>query len=115
MTFQKFKKLTITQSDVTDPADVMRVINNLQDNITTVISPMAVKSHNDSTVLTSISLLVGQNNIINHTLGRQLAGWKIVRKRAQADIWDNQDSNTSPNLTLWLSTSADVTIDIEVF
>jgi hypothetical protein len=115
MTFQRVKKLTLTPSDLGNPSDILRVINGLQSNIDDAITPMAFKSQNDSTILANVTLTQGINNIVNHTLGRQLAGWQIVRKRAQADIWDSQDSNTNPALTLLLNTSADVVVDILVF
>lgn len=67
-----------------------------------------------STILQKVSLHAGPNTI-NHLLSRNLQGWRIVRQRAQASIYDTQDSNPSPNLTLILVSSATVEVDIEVF
>jgi len=97
-----------------DSKNTLRVINQLQDNIKTTTDPLTVNIQNDSTILTSISLATG-SNIINHTLGRTLSGYNIVRQRALANIYDNQDHNKSPNLTLILISSAPVVIDLEVF
>lgn len=115
MAFQKLKKLTIIAADLLKPADLMRVINNLQDNVATALNPLVAKFQNDSTILPNVSLVSGQVNTINHTLGRQLAGWKIVRQRGPASISDVQDSNKQSNLTLLLVTSANVVVDLEVF
>lgn len=65
-------------------------------------------------ILSKVVLTTGDNKI-NHLLGRKLIGWRIVRQRASATIYDKQDSNQSPNLTLVLNSSANVTVDLEVF
>lgn len=59
--------------------------------------------------------LVSGDNTINHKLGRKLQGWLIVRKRAAADIYDKQDNNTMPDLTLVLNASTAVVVDIYCF
>lgn len=98
-----------------EPENILRVINTLQGNIEDSLTPLLSKTQNDSTVLTNITLSSTTTNVINHTLGRTLTGWKVVRQRAQASIWDSQDSNTSPGLTLLLNTTANVVVDLEVF
>lgn len=67
-----------------------------------------------SSILKSVSLASGSNTI-NHQLGRALTGWRIVRQRASATIYDTQDSNSYPDLTLLLTASGAVVVDIEVF
>lgn len=59
--------------------------------------------------------LVNGSTVINHRLGRKLQGWIVVRQRAAASIYDTQDSNPSPNLTLTLVSDAVVSVDIYVF
>lgn len=54
-------------------------------------------------------------NVINHKLGRVLQGWRTTRVRAAATFYDQQDTNSTPQLTLVLVSTAPVTIDIEVF
>ena len=48
-------------------------------------------------------------------LQRPLQGWYIVRQRALASIYDTQDSNQNPSLTLNLTSNAVVSVDIAVF
>lgn len=79
-----------------------------------VLNPILIKPQNSSSILQSVSLVTGAN-VINHKLGQPLQGWNIVRQRAAASIYDEQDSNPRPNLTLVLVSSADVSVDIEVF
>ena len=112
--FKAFKKLFITKNDIEESTDLLRIINQLQSNIETSLAPLTSNIQNDSTLLTNISLTTGLNKI-NHLLNRQLSGWKIIRQRGAASIYDTQDSNLSPQLTLWLNTSANVIVDIEVF
>lgn len=128
--FKQFKKLFISTpdppnsfSDVSESmSDVVRGVNTLQNNISDAFIPIIAKSQNDSNILTNITLLPpsslpsGHNyNIINHGLGKTLSGWKIVRKRAASDIYDVQDNNNQPSLTLWLVSSQKVVVDLEVF
>lgn len=78
------------------------------------IDPLIANTSNNASILKSIRLVVG-DNIINHRLGKTLTGWRIVRKRANANIYDKQDTNQMPDLTLVLNSDAIVTIDVEVF
>lgn len=79
------------------------------------LDPILAKESNLPVFLVNVSLKAGIDNVINHKLGRKLTGWKITRQRQSAIIYDNQDSNQKPDLTLILLTNADVSIDLEVF
>ena len=52
---------------------------------------------------------------LQHGLGRKLLGWTLVRMRADARVWDLQDSNQTPDKTLVLKASAPATVDLWVF
>jgi len=78
------------------------------------IDPIIANPSNSSIILKNISLAIGDNTI-NHKLGHNLTGWKIVRLRAASSIYDKQDSNQTPALTLILNSSAACVADIEVF
>ncbi len=112
--FKSFSKLILSLSDVSDKENILRVINQLQTNILASLNTLTSKIQNDSEVLTNIELTIG-TNIINHKLNRRLAGWKVIRQRGSANIHDAQDANKSDRLTLHLVSSADVTVDLEVF
>ncbi len=88
----------------------------MQNSWAAVINPIINNPSNQAIILKQVVLLAASNpNVVNHRLGRNLQGWRLVRVRSQATIWDSQDSNQTPNLTLNLKTSADVTVDLEVF
>lgn len=91
------------------------LINRIQDNIKLVVDPVATLETNSGLILPSVSLVSGANSI-NHTLGRNLLGWYVVRQRNVASsFYDTQDSNTSPSITLNLHSSAAVVVDLFVF
>lgn len=72
-------------------------------------SPMARPVH-----LKNVSLAAGSNTV-NHRLGRKLVGWISTRLRANVTVYDTQDSNPNPQLTLTLEASGPVVIDLVVF
>ena len=78
------------------------------------INPVINQPWNSGVLLKSIALVSGSNTI-NHKLGRILQGWVIVRQRSAATVYDTQDTNTMPALTLKLTASANVTVDLLVF
>src|ERR1035438_7179512 len=83
----------------------------VQRNLVRVLQPVFNTPTLGGNLLIGQTLSVGANSI-NHGLGRNLNGWQIVRQRAQANIWDSQDANKTPNLTLALNSSAAVVVDL---
>lgn len=79
-----------------------------------VINPILASPIVNGLQLDNIVLTIG-DNVINHKLGRKLQGWIIVRKNAQAGIFDTQDVNQMPQLTLNLTSDADVTVSLWVY
>lgn len=86
----------------------------MQTNWAQQINPVLALPTNKGLLLQSVSLTTG-DNVIDHKLGRKLQGWQIVRQRASAALYDKQDANQMPALTLVLNTSANVTVDLFVF
>ncbi len=86
----------------------------VQQNLVRTLNPIFNTPTLAGNLLTNVALVTGLNSI-NHGLGRNLNGWEIVRQRALANLWDSQDSNKTPTLTLTLNSSADVVVDIYVF
>lgn len=89
-------------------------LNLLQTTWAKQLDPLLRLPLNQSLLLKNVPLAVGAN-VVNHLLGRKLQGWTVVRLRAAAAIYDTQDSNPIPNLTLNLSSSAAVVVDLLVF
>ena len=78
------------------------------------LDPIIANPTVNNLVLQNVALVSG-TNVINHKLGRKLQGWYTSRIRANATIYDNQDGNQTPQLTLVLIASADVVVDLVVF
>lgn len=101
---QPFQKLYTGDSDLDRvQAEVAKALDNLQLDIL------------EGELLESVALVTGQANEVAHKLGRKLTGWQVVRQRADARIWDQQDDNNRPELTVDLRSSANVTVDLWVF
>lgn len=86
----------------------------MQTNWASSINPVIANPVNNGILLRNVSLTTG-HNVINTTLGRKLQGWVVCRLRASSNIYDTQDSNPIPNLTLWLESSANTTVDLYIF
>ncbi len=80
----------------------------------TQLDPIIANPLTSSIILKNVSLAAG-TNVINHRLGRNLQGWNPTRIRAAATIYDLQETNQTPQLTLVLVASAPVIIDLAVF
>jgi hypothetical protein len=79
-----------------------------------ILDPVIDLPINHGITLKNVKLVTG-NNKVNHRLDRKLQGWIIVRKRQAADIYDQQDTNQQPTLTLALNSSADCVVDIYAY
>ena len=66
-------------------------------------------------IIPGVSLAAGTSKDIPHKLGRKYVAWSVVRKSANAIIWETNYSNpTNPKKFLSLTPTADVTVDILV-
>jgi len=79
-----------------------------------ILNPLIGNPLNNASILKNVVLTSGGNHI-STLLGRPLQGWYIVRQRGAASIYDLQDANQSPDLTLLLYSSTGVSVDIAVF
>lgn len=78
------------------------------------IEPVLNSSIVSGVLLNNVHLINGVT-VVNHTLGRNLRGYIIVLQNASANIYDSQDTNQMPNLTLVLNSSAAVTVSLWCF
>lgn len=85
----------------------------VQDNVNAAFIPLQASQIINGQVLKGVSLTTGQDNIVNHRLGRELVGYIVIKKNANADVWDS--STLTPALTVVLQTSANCTVDLYVF
>ena len=89
---------------------IVRVLNQVQSQLVELFTTTA----SVPVSLVHVALKAGQVNLVKTTLSTRLVGWNLTRLRAQATVWDTQDTNTNAAyLALW--TSADVSVDLVVF
>lgn len=86
----------------------------IQNKWSSILNPVIANPSTNSLILKNVLLTTGSNTV-NHLLGRTLQGWRVVRLRGPASLYDTQDSNPMQDLTLLLTSSADVSCDLEVF
>lgn len=89
-------------------------IDLMQTSWASDLNPLLKNAVLQGILLKNVSLTAGANSV-NHKLGRKLQGWMLTRVRAAATIYDTQDANSMPELTLTLNSSANVVVDIYVF
>lgn len=90
------------------------VIEELQDNAEPIMRQVEKAFLLDGVLKKRQSLTTAPTSI-NHGLGRAPIGFIVVRRRANANVWDLQDDNTRPTKTLTLISSADVEVDLWIF
>ena len=88
--------------------------NMAQNRWASILNPVISSPIVNGLLLTNVSLING-TTVINHKLGRKLQGWILVGINGAATIYDNQASNQMTDLTLSLTSDADVICSIWVF
>jgi hypothetical protein len=86
-----------------------------QNKWASILNPV-LKNPATSPLLLKNVVLVSGTNSVNHRLGQALQGWYPVRFHGNyAQLFDTQDTNQTPDLTLNINASTSVTIDLLVF
>lgn len=93
----------------------IKELSLLQTKWRSILNPFLSNPGLNSQIIPNVFLENSTTTVINHGLGRVLLGWRLVRVRAAANIYDTQDSNQTPELTLILRSSANVIVNLEVF
>jgi hypothetical protein len=99
--------LTIFQSPFQD-------LQLMQTSWAAQLNPLLSNPISNVSILNGVVLASG-DNVINHKLGKKLQGWFMVGQNASATFYDKQTSNSTPQLTLVLNSSAAVTANVAVF
>ena len=90
-------------------------LDRVQTNISNAIRPLLSSPIVNGFILSGVALTNGTRNVIDHKLNRALVGWFIIGSNAGATVWDEQNTNTTPERTLFLQCSANVTVNLWVF
>ena len=84
MAIKKYKKFYISPYNA-----LAAELNTVQDSIEQVITPLTNSQIVDGNYLKEIDLTVSVDNLVEHKLGREPLGWVVVRKFADANIWES--------------------------
>ena len=88
-------------------------IQRLQDALSKVFNAIQKKEILDGRLINSVALTTSGPAEIEHGLRKPIRGWIIVEKNANAIVYSSV--STTPNATLILNTTANVTVDLWVF
>jgi hypothetical protein len=80
-------------------------LRQVQDATDSVVRDIASRQILDGRLIEDVKLEQGKVKVLPHNLGRELSGWLVVRKSANANIWDGQISSPTPARTLTLHNS----------
>jgi len=101
----RFKKILTKDND----------LNQVQKNVEQAINPIINSPIVDGVLIKDACLDPTTVTLVQHKLGRKPLGWIVVRKPADARIWDVQNSNQNPTTTLALVASHAITVDLWIF
>lgn len=90
-------------------------LNKVQRNIEITLDPMVQNPTLDRRLIRNQSMLSVGINVINHGLGRMPLGWNIVDQDGPSVFWSGQNLNQNANMSIWLYSSNNCTISLEVF
>lgn len=88
-------------------------VDRLQSNIVPPLNQLLGIPFLNGRLLKSIGVVAGQNNAVEHKLGREYQGYWITGIDADANIWTSSVQNKAKFITL--ASSSDVTVDLWVF
>lgn len=89
------------------------VLNRIQDRVKVVTDALANSEVVDGRLL-DVSLVNGSFTPVSHGLQRPPLGYVVVRRSANAVVWD-QGATADASSLLWLQSSAAVTVTLWVF
>jgi hypothetical protein len=85
----------------------------VQDAVAESLAPLEKHVLLTGVLLNNVEIVAGITEVIGHGLGRSPRGYLIVKKNADANVWES-DGRFSDKL-LHLNASANVTVSIWVF
>ncbi len=95
--------------------DTDRALLDVQQRVSETVDSKGNSPFAQGRILPNVSLTTGSTNRIAHKLNRKYVAWSIVRKSADANVWESSYSSPdNPKKFLVLDCSADVKVDILV-
>lgn len=89
-------------------------LTQFQDNCEQTFSRLTNKQILDGVLLEDVALTTAASNI-SHGLGRPVTGYMVIKKNANAVVYDNESTNTKKTQFLILRASATVIVSLWIF
>lgn len=89
-----------------------RATNQNSVNTSNTFGNLAKNPQLSANILNGIVLKTGSNQV-PHKLARKMSGWNLVNKYGPGDVYSSPGSQ--PEFYLYLTSTADVTVDLSVF
>ena len=89
-------------------------LTKVQYKLQEALGPIFAVDFLDGNLITDVDLTTSASNI-THRLGREAKGYIVVKRNANAVVYDNESSKTNKTSFLKLIASASVTIIVWVF
>jgi hypothetical protein len=89
-------------------------VTQFQDNCEQTFNRLTNKQILDGVLLEDVVLTTAALNV-SHGLGRPVTGYMVIKRNANAVVYDNESSNTKKTQFLILRASATVTVSLWVF
>tara|TARA_Y100001973_G_C5202016_1_gene338577 strand:+ start:1656 stop:2006 length:351 start_codon:yes stop_codon:yes gene_type:complete len=104
------KDLYSTGDDTTN-----RALQDVQQQVDAKFRSQQASPFATGRIITKVSMTAGTPERVAHKLGRDYIAWTVIRKSANADVWEsNYTSPDSRSKFVVLDCSADVTVDLLV-
>lgn len=93
----------------------IKEVDRMTEKLSLTLGVLLAKQIIDGELLEDVLVTTGATRTIPHTLQRPVTGYIIVKRNANAVIWDSESLNLRKDLFLDLNSSATVTVSIWVF
>jgi len=90
-------------------------LSRIQERVEDAFLPVSDSKILDGHLIEGQALASGTTSEIAHSLGRKLIGYIVVKRNAAQHVYDTQETNDTPDKTLYLTAGGTVTVDLWVF
>ncbi len=90
-------------------------VQKLQDELEVTFRQLEQRDFISGVFVRSVAIATGQDNYVDHGLGRRFQGYTITRKDSAGDVYESDTTNLRPELQIILKSSATCVVNLYVF
>ena len=114
MNFPQFISQLLGESAQTTQLNIIKVVNNIQTQLVTILNYLGSKVQLNNVILTSITLPVGTTPV-PHTLGKVWSGFSVIKWRGCTGTIVDASNQPTSNTYITLTVSQACVVDILIF